>query len=285
MNFKKLLALAVLASALCSCNAVSLLIHDSEVVAKCGKNRLYASEVYPLIPEGAGEEESEAIIRQYATSWATRLLYADVAAAQLPKADLDIEREIEEYRAELLRFRYEKNYVEDRLDTLISEDQLEECYKSNASRFVLKSPILKVRYLSIDAQSPVRNSIQRKMMSSDYADLVEADSLARGAAQKYLDYSEQWVEASEIAAEFGVETEKMLAAYRDGKIQLSWPRTGEMKIAFVYDIRRSGPSPLEYCEPEVRELILSERRRELLSSLERDLLENARKTKNFVLYK
>ena len=56
-------------------------------------------------------------------------------------------------------------------------------------------------------------------------------------------------------------------------------------VAYVCDIRRNGTAPLDYCAERIRDILMSARKHNLMNSLERDLLENALESKQFVIYK
>ncbi|MCQ2154101.1 MAG: hypothetical protein MJY44_06020 [Bacteroidales bacterium] len=267
-----------------SCRAVSNLIHDDQVVASVDNHHLYLSEVAPLVPPGTPSEDSLALVNAYIDSWASGILYADLAEENLAKGELDLTREMEAYRASVLKFRYEQHYLADRLDTLITAEQVERYYRDHESRFTLDSPVVKARFLRITAEVPERAKIIRLMGSSEYDDLMEADSLARIYADKYFDKSDEWISASALASEFGTDVENMLSSLNGGFITKGNQKKGELRTAKVCGIVRSGVAPLEYIEPKVRELILSERRHALLVNLESDLLDNARRTKKLQIY-
>lgn len=267
-----------------SCRAVSNLIHDDQVVASVDNHHLYLSEVAPLVPPGTPSEDSLALVNAYIDSWASGILYADLAEENLAKGELDLTREMEAYRASVLKFRYEQHYLADRLDTLITAEQVERYYRDHESRFTLDSPVVKARFLRITAEVPERAKVIRLMGSSEYDDLMEADSLARIYADKYFDKSDEWISASALASEFGTDVENMLSSLNGGFITKGNQKKGELRTAKVCGIVRSGVAPLEYIEPKVRELILSERRHALLVNLESDLLDNARRTKKLQIY-
>ena len=47
---------AAICTLLCSCNLISSIVHDDQVVAKVGGERLYRSELASYIPKGASPE-------------------------------------------------------------------------------------------------------------------------------------------------------------------------------------------------------------------------------------
>ena len=121
---RKSFILALLPLLLCSCNAISSLIHDDDVVARVGRTKLYKSEVERFIPNMIPAEDSLRLAEQYINTWAMDLLYLDVAETQLSKAELDVTADLEDFRRSLLKYRYEQRYINDRLDTLITDGQI-----------------------------------------------------------------------------------------------------------------------------------------------------------------
>jgi len=56
-------------------------------------------------------------------------------------------------------------------------------------------------------------------------------------------------------------------------------------VAFIVDDVKAGEiAPVEYCEDRIRDIIISGRKHELLTGLERDLIEDAKLRENFVIY-
>lgn len=281
---RKMLAYCTIVLALCSCKVISNLIEDDEVVAKVGDEKLYRSEVEEYIPDFITGEDSLKMAESYIRSWATDVLYLNVAQSQLSAAEMDVTEELESYRRSLIKYRYEQHYVNDRLDTLVTDAQINAYYDGHKEDFVLARPILKVRFVDVMKDSPYRDGILRMMVSDDINDLERADTLASSSALKYFDRSDTWMDAGELAREFGVDYVSMLSKL-DGKyIKIENEGTGELKVAYVLDIIRTGYAPVEFCEESIRNIILSSRKHSLLTGLERDLLEDALEKKTFVIY-
>ena len=59
----------------------------------------------------------------------------------------------------------------------------------------------------------------------------------------------------------------------------------DLMAAYVVEIQRKGTAPLEFVSVRIRDILMSARKHDLMSSLERDLLENALESKNFEVYK
>lgn len=278
----KIVSILTLLLTLSSCNFISSFIHDDEVVARVGNEKLYLSELSSYIPDTVSPEDSTNLAMQYITSWARDLLYLNLAENQLSKAEQDVSSELEDYRRSLLRYRYEQLYVNDRLDTLITDAQIESYYKEHEDYFKLQRPILKVRFLDIMSDSPNAELIIRCMSSDDYSEVLAADSLAYQSALRYFDKSDVWMDAAVLAREFSTDYVTMLSSLSDSFIRIE--QDGRLRIAFVLDIRRSGIAPVEYASAQIRDNILSDRKHRLLKSLEQDLLKDALEKKKLVIY-
>ena len=269
---------------LCSCTVISSLVHDDQVVARVGDHKLYKSELEQFIPNMIPAADSIRLAEQYINTWAMDLLYLDVAEAQLSKAELDVSAELESFRRSLLKYRYEQRYINDRLDTLVTDEQIRQYYQEHEADFALKRPVLKVRFVDVMKDSPNKDAILKMMTSKEYSDVQRADTLAKSTALRYFDSSDVWMDAGELARFFGLDYTEMLSHLKGDMIRYEPADRGDLMAAYVLDIRKSGVAPIEYCSSRIRDILMSARKHALMTSLERDLLENALESNNFVIY-
>lgn len=269
---------------LCSCTAISSLVHDDQVVARVGEHKLYKSELEQFIPNMIPAADSVRLAGQYINTWAMDQLYLDVAEAQLSKAELDVSAELESFRRSLLKYRYEQRYINDRLDTLVTDEQVRQYYQEHEADFALKRPVLKVRFVDVMKDSPNKDAILKMMTSKEYSDVQRADTLAQSTALRYFDSSDTWMDAGELARYFGLDYTEMLSHLKGDMIRYEPADRGDLMAAYVLDIRKSGSAPIEYCSSRIRDILMSARKHALMTSLERDLLENALESNNFVIY-
>ena len=281
---RKVLILFMLLVLLGSCKAISTLIHDGQVVARVGENKLYKSELEQFIPNMIPAEDSARLAEQYINSWAMDLLYLDVAEKELTREELDVTADLESFRRSLLKYRYEQRYISDRLDTLVTDEQVRAYYKDHEADFALKRPILKVRFVDVMKDSPNKDAILKMMASKEYDDIQRADTLAKSTALRYFDSSDTWMDAGELARFFGIDYTEMLAHLKGDMIRYEPADRGDLMAAYVCDIRKSGSAPIEYCTSRIRDILMSARKHALMTSLERDLLENALENNNFEIY-
>lgn len=261
-----------------------------EVVAKVGDSRLHRSQLESYIPAGVSAEDSAALARQYILTWAEDLLLMDMAEAQLSKQEKDVSAELEEYRKNLIKYRYEQLYIQQRLDTLVTDEEIARYYQDNMDKFRLERPILKSRYMVIPADARSLKLLKAKMSSEDDMEVMETDSLAASVAIKYVDSSDTWMDALVVARESGTDYRSMLAGFKvpnfskDRFVEIP-DETGNLHVIYVVEqVGEGKTAPLEYCEGRIRDLILSARKHALEEGLTESLLEEARKNNKFVIY-
>lgn len=277
-----LLTLCLAAS--CQCGDGSHELLRGDVVARVGRHKLYQSQLQNYIPAGVSPEDSAALATRYINAWAEDLLLLDMAQEQLSKADKDVKDELEEYRRTLLKYRYQQLYILQRMDTLITDEEIERYYNANTERFRLERPVIKARYMIIPKDSRSLSSLKKKMSSDDEMEVIEADSLGRYAALKYVDASETWMDAITLGQELGTEWQSLLKSINKHFAEVP-DDAGNLHIAYIVEMVPDGkPAPMEYVTERIRDLILSSRRHKLESDLERDLLEDALRTQKFVIY-
>ena len=274
----------VVLPALSSCRAISSFLSNDEVVAQVGQDKLYRSDIDKVIPKGISVEDSTRLAGMYINSWASDHVYLSIAEEQLSKTEQDVTKELEDYRKSLLKYRYEQLYVNERLDTSVTQENIEEYYLAHQDKFVLERPIVKARYLNIDSESPSLKPIRKRMSSSDVNDLVEADSLAFSSALKFKTWDDRWIDISVLAREYAADYQQLVAKMNRGWIEVV-DTVGYMKLTYVSDMMPKGQvAPMEYCSENIRDIIISSRKQSLIMNLERDLLKDALENGNFVIY-
>ena len=270
--------------AISSCKAITSFFTGDEIVAVAGSEKLYRSDLERVLPKGIPAEDSTRLAMQYIATWASDIVYVSIAEEQLSKSEKDVTKELEDYRKSLLKYRYEQLYVNERLDTAVTDSQVQDYYDAHQDKFMLQRPVVKARFLAIFSDSPAKEQIRRRMSSDDVNVLVEADSLAFSAAHRYVGWNDEWIDVAALAKEFGMDYTEVLAKRKGDWVEVEG-EDGISRIAYISDMVKDGElAPVEYAAQSIRDMIISTRKQRLIMTLEQDLLKDARDNGKFVIY-
>lgn len=271
--------LIITALMLSSCKYLNF-IKDDEKVAQLNGKALYQSDIKALIPPGTNESDSISMLKQYVTSWAVKNLLAKKAEKELSADEKDVRQEIEEYRNSLLVFRFEQKYVEERLDTNITDDECLKYYQNNISNFSRNSSVVKARVIKISKNSP-NNQLIKKLYDSPYTeDIEELQRVSYNSADRYNNFNNEWTDISNVARELPIDVESCeRAAWSKSCIETS-DSLFNYYVYFAQKIAPDAPAPFEYHKPKIKEIILSKRKQALLTQLEQDLVKEAIENKD-----
>ncbi len=267
----KKLVFIVLILVTVSCKYLEFNSKDA-VVAEVGNNKLYASEIKSLIPPGKSREDSLEMLNQYVNRWAIKHLLLSKAENELSKTDKDVEQELEDYRSSLLMYRFEKMYIDQRLDTTITEAECRDYYEKNSKNFVLSNSVVKTRFAKISSTSPNLEKLKRIYKSVSLEDVDEFERLCYSSADKYSNFNNEWIDIALIAKEIpydvpAVERELATKSYIETKDSLY-----TYLVFFPEKISPSDTAPFEYYHSRIKEIILSKRKQDLITKLEQDLI-------------
>ena len=281
--WKLLVAALLLVCAVPSCEWVDKVI-TGETVASVGKVRLGRAELDRALPSGLLPEDSVRLAHQYINSWASELVFLQVAESQLSKEELDVSAELEDYRKSLLKYRYEQRYVNERLDTIFTPEQIKGYYDAHQDRFLLRVPVVRADFLCISPDSPFIDEFRENIASDDARRMQYTDSVAYASAIRFETFGGRWINLNDLALEFGIDYSELLT-YRKGDWIEYEGGTGLLHLAYIKEFEPAGKiAPLEYATPLIKDILLSIRKKELVSALEDKLMEDARAEGVFVQY-
>jgi hypothetical protein len=114
--------------------------------------------------------------------------------------------------------------------------------------------------------------------------VIAADSLAFNSAQRYIDCSDSWIDAATLAGEFGKDYVEVFSRKNGKFIEIS-DGAGNLSVAYIVEMMKAGEvPPVEFCEERIKDIIISGRKHKLLTTLEQDLIEDAKAKERFEIY-
>jgi hypothetical protein len=254
-------------------------------VAVVGNTILYYDEMPKLIQKGVNEKDSVALVQNYINKWTKRQLLLQKAEDNLtPEKKYDIDKQLNETRANLVIYEYQQQMILEKLDTILTEPELESYYTTNENSFVLTSNIVKALFIKLPLETPNLSKIRILARSNDQKDLQQLESYCYQFAEKFDDFNEDWIPMNRLSVELqqNIENEENFLK------KTTFFESSDSSSTYLVSIRdyrlRSSLAPFEYVRDDIKRIILNTRRFEFIQSLENGIYNDALKKNGFKIY-
>jgi hypothetical protein len=254
---------------------------DGQAIARANGEYLYSAELEGMIPPGTPKADSIELVRNFINTWVRQKLIVHLAEKNLDKEDKDFSQEIETYKNSLIVYRFQEQLVKQKLDTVVTETEIETYYNGNQSDFELKDNIVKVIYVKLPLKSPQISQIKSLMRSDRERDKLSLAKLCDTyAANSSLD-QQNWLLFNDLLKEIPIKTYDQEAFLQNNRfLEIK----GEEFIYLVYftDFKiKESISPLSFEKENIRNVILNKRKLNLISEMEKEVYDKALKNKDF----
>jgi hypothetical protein len=255
-------------------------------IARAGDAVLYKDQIVGFVPAGTSVADSTVMIQNYINKWARReLLFRKAEENLTPELRKDIDSQLEEARVNLVIYQYQRQMIFERMDTTVTDSELENYYMNNRESFNLSSNIVKALFIKIPVETPGINRIRILARSNDQGDLQQLETLCYQFAEKFDDFNEDWVPLDKLSVELPSEIQN--EEYFLRRTKYFEAKNTDSTYLYLLTIRdyklRSSPAPFEYVKDDIKRIIWNNRRLEFIQSLENGIYNDALKQNIFTI--
>ena len=257
---------------------------DKVPIAKVLDKFLYQSDIQHIFPSKITKEDSVAMAKSYISTWVKTQLILNKAEQNLPPDQLNISQQIETYRSSLLIYKYEEFMLKDKLDTIVTDTEIEEYFNQNAANFILEENLIKALYIKIPKKAPNIEKVKVWYKSDQREDIKKLDSYCYNYASKYDYFKDNWVFFSFIQSELPKRIENEDEYLKSNKYI---EQDDKDFYYFVYIKERNSKgaiSPINFVHNRIKDIIINKRKVKFLTDLETKIYNDAQDHDNFVIY-
>ncbi len=268
-----------------SCNSVQK--DDARIaVARAGDRVLYLDQI-PARPvvEGMTKADSISAVQSYIRQWARKELLAIRAGENLtPEYKAEVNRQLNEMRNNLLIYQYQQQMIIQKMDTVVTGNELQNYYVGNLSTFTLTTNLVKALYIKVPAGMPELDKIRKLYRSQEPEDMRALEDLCYQYAIRYDDFNDEWVPFNHVLLEMPLDSDNQEQwLTRNSSVELKDDRFFYLLAIREYRLRNSV-SPFEYIQGQVRTIILNNRRNDFLQKLEDGIYNEAIRSNTLKVY-
>ena len=172
----------------------------------------------------------------------------------------------------------------ERMDTIVTDIEMENYYSANQESFVLSSNIVKALFIKLPSETPDIEKVRILVRSNEQTDLQKLETICYQFADKFDDFNEKWIPLNRISVELPDE----IANEENFLRRTSFYETSDSTFIYIFSIRdyklRSSVAPFEYVKDDIKRIIWNNRRIDFIRSLENGIYNDALKENNFKLF-
>ena len=256
--------------------------NSNDLIARAGENFLYQNE----LPSFSSRQDSLLRYKNFVELWAKEKLLYELSLTNLSqskKNELDLL--IEKFKIDLYINSYKDLIVNSRIDSIVTNEEIESYYNANIDNFTLNETLLKYRYLKVPSDNININRIRRyiQRLSNDDRDFL--DSLNFQFAELKLNDSVWFAERDVISSiEFINQTNKSNFM----RVNRLYEIKDDQYINYfiVKDLLKSGNiPPLSYLYDRIKLNIINQRKIDLIKNINKEILNDALKSSKYEIYK
>jgi hypothetical protein len=256
----------------------------AELIAEIGDKQLTWKEVSDVVPDNSTAEDSASLADHYINDWITKQLIISKAESNLPDELKSFEEMIENYRSSLLIYAFEQEWVRQKLDTVVSDQEIEQYYNDNEKNFQLKDYILKVKFTAIAADSKQIGALKKVFNSSKPEDLVKWQQLCVDIGAGYYFNEEEWMKWDEFIKQIPLEVYD-IEGFLKKKNTIEFEKDNNLYLISITDYQLAGSkSPLSFERDKIRAMIINKRKLTLLETMRKDIYSKAQQDGEIKLY-
>ncbi len=259
--------------------------NSKELVASVGNSFLFESDIANLISPKTNREDSILIVEQFVRNWIKKELLVKEANNSVKINQSEIEKKVSDYRYALLSYEYQRQVIQQSLDTAVSFEEIENYYEENRENFALRQNIFRGRYLKISNDAPKKNDIRRWIKSSRPQDLESLKSYAFQFADNYSLEDSTWIKFDDIIKNSPLSTVSNKVQFLRRNRYVEEADSVYLYLLKIQEYKISEEaSPLEFVQEEIRNIILNKRKVALAKGLENDIYERAKENEDYKIY-
>ena len=243
-------------------------------------------ELKGIVPAGTSKQDSIAIIKSYIDRWASQKLLYDAAVINIgTEKQQELEALIKQYTADLYTKAYLEEMVKQSVDTVVPQEELVKYYKANKENFRTTGMLVRLKYIRMDKEHPKLNLARQRFLSGNKKDLKALNDMAL-QFKSYAFNDSIWTDMNGIYQKLPFITPDNRDKYMHSGTSYQYPDSLDIymvKVAKVID--RNQVAPFEYIKPTLQQVIINNRKLQLIKKFQKEITDDAIKNNKYEIYK
>ena len=254
---------------------------NEQLLAQVDDHVLYKKQVIDIMPPNTHGKDSITFIKTYVDNWVkTKVLY-EKANSNISDNNGSIEEQVNRFREELYITKYEQLFSQQKLDTIISQTEIDNYYATHKQDFILRFDVVKPIFIVLP-QKLVTSKIKKQFLSNNSDDLDVLKDFCFENSTKFY-FGNQWVVLDFLKQEIPQNLIQSANIFESKGIILE-DSANAYFIRIENHIETGKQKPKELAFEEIATVLLHKRKIDLLKSMRNKVYQDALHKKDFEVY-
>ncbi|HBH23686.1 MAG TPA: hypothetical protein DDY13_09715 [Cytophagales bacterium] len=254
-------------------------------VARVKDKFLYTKDLVGIFPDEISEADSLNRLEQFVKSWIQKQLVISEAQEQLEFNEVELERKVLDYRYALIIHEFEKQFVNRKLNTVVTEKEIQEYYDNNIDNFELKQNIVQCNFVQLPKNAARINRFRTLLRNSRERDQEEIREYCYQYANKAHLEDSLWINFEEVIVNTPLSTIPNKTQYLRRNKFVEVQDDDFIYFLKILDYKiTNDTSPLEFVRDDIEKIIINKRKVALAKTLEKEIYERAVENEQFETY-
>ncbi|MFN0275616.1 MAG: hypothetical protein ACKVPJ_07720 [Chitinophagales bacterium] len=257
---------------------------SEEPLARVYDKYLYPSDIKGLLSDNTTAEDSAKIVDEFVNSWIRHNLILKISEDNLQSRLPEIDKQAKEYRESLVIYAYEKQWLTENLDTLVTEDSLRLYFDNHPQEFILKQDIYQISYAIVDKELNSYDSLRTWFKKDIRMVRNELEAYCLNNCKGYIFDSQNWFSEDALFKILPLQMFDNNQLHTSGTVEYA-DETNKY-IVRVHALRNAGTlSPFEYVKGDVLQIIIGRRKMDMLKENYQNMYSEGLKQDNAEIFK
>lgn len=245
------------------------------IIVKVGDKFLTEEDIFSILPDEYTLEDSAIKVNSYIDIWVKKQLLVQKAELYLADEQDDIEQKIEDYKNSLMIHKYKQKFIEQKLDTNITNEEIDEYFLMHSTDFRLTKTAIKGTFVKLLKTDENYTNVKYWCRSSNPNDSVKLQEYCIENANKYNNFDGEWVYLNSIINDTPIK----IADEKDYLSRRDFIEAEDETFYYFLKIKEyrliNENSPLVFVRDNIKTIILNKREKLMIEDLETSIYQNA----------
>jgi hypothetical protein len=254
---------------------------NNKPIASVYDESFFKEDLNVLLPKNIDKNDSIVLVRSIIDSWAIKQLFLNKAKENNSQNDnAEINDLVRDYRQALLINGYKERLIKQQLDTAIAREEIINYYEQNKKNFRLNEELVKARYIHFSNDLIDKKEVINFFKNGKVEDLETLESRQLSFKKMMLNDS-VWLPLENVLLKLPFSRQDLL---KKSDLIKKEDSLG-LYLAVINDVLlRNQTAPLIYIEPTIKQMILHQRKLQLIRDIEKIIVKDAIQNKIFKIH-